>query len=131
MALAARGYTMESDYRIAVEDGIIRVEPKGRAHYEFTRDMLVKVGELAASTRNGKLLFDLRNTDYRDSYVSTIRHAEEAEGMGLGPSLRVALVGVADDPMLQYVEDVSVNRGYQVRAFSDEDEAVKWLHGSA
>lgn len=122
---------MDSDYRIATEGGIIRVELKGFAHYEFTHEMLIKVGEVAASTQYHKLLFDLRETDYRESYVNTIRHAEEAEAVGLGPGFRVAVLGVANDPMLQYIEDVSVNRGHQVRAFSDEHEAVKWLHGSS
>lgn len=122
---------MDSDYRIAIDGGIIRIEPKGLAYYEFTRDMLVKVGEVAISTQSHRLLFDLRQTDYRDSYVNTIRHAEEAEGMGFDPAMRVALLGQANDPMLQYVEDVAVNRGHQVRAFSDEGEAMKWLHGSS
>ncbi len=122
---------MDSDFRIAIEGGIIRVELVGVAHYDFTRDMLSKVGEVAASTQHAKLLFDLRQTDYSDAVVTTIRHVEEAEAVGLGPKFRVALIGFADDPMLQYVEDVSVNRGLQVRAFCDEQEAVDWLHGSS
>ena len=121
---------MDSDYRIAIENGIIRVEPRGLAYYEFVREMLAKVAEVASSTQHARLLFDLRETNYSDdSLVSTIRHVEEAEEVGLGPDFRVAVVGLANDPMLQYVEDVSVNRGLQLRAFSDEDEAVKWLHG--
>ena len=120
---------MDSDFRIAIEGGIIRVELRGLADYEFVRDMLIQVGELASSTQHDKLLFDLRQTDYRNAVVTTIRHVEEAEEVGLGPSFRVALVGLAEDPMLQYVEDVSVNRGLQVRAFRDGQEAVDWLDG--
>lgn len=120
---------MDSDFRIAIEGGIIRVELRGLADYEFVRDMLIQVGELASSTQHDKLLFDLRQTDYRNAVVTTIRHVEEAEEVGLGPSFRVAVVGLAEDPMLQYVEDVSVNRGLQVRAFSDGQEAVNWLDG--
>lgn len=122
---------MDSDFRIAIEGGIIRVELRGLADYEFVRDMLTQVGELASSTQHDKLLFDLRQTDYRDAVVTTIRHVEEAEEVGLGPSFRVAVVGLAEDPMLQYVEDVSVNRGLQVRVFSDGQEAVNWLDGSS
>lgn len=122
---------MDSDFRIAIEGGIIRVELFGIAHYDFIRDALTKVAEVAASTEHGKLLFDLRQSDYSDAAVTTIRHVEEAEEVGLGPKFRVALIGFADDPMLQYVEDVSVNRGLQLRAFSDEQEALDWLHGSS
>jgi hypothetical protein len=123
---------MDSDFRIAIEGGIIRVELLGLAHYDFIRDTLTKVAETAASTQHAKLLFDLRQTDYSDSAVTTtIRHVEEAEEVGLGPQFRVAVVGLASDSMLQFVEDVSVNRGLQVRAFSDEQEAVNWLHGSS
>jgi hypothetical protein len=122
---------MDSDYRIAIEDGFIRIECMGLAYYEFTRDMLAEVGALAASTQRDRLLFDVRSTNYRDSHVTTIRHAEEAADQGIDPSFRIAVLGLKDDPMLQYVEDVSVNRGYRVRAFVDEGDAVKWLRDSS
>lgn len=122
---------MDSDYRIAIDGGIIRVELTGLAHYDVTHEMLLKVAELATSTRLARLLFDLRQVDVRDSAVNTIRHTEEADQMGFAPGLRVAVLGLANDPMLQYIEDVSVNRGRPVRVFTDEQEAVKWLHASS
>jgi hypothetical protein len=41
----------------------------------------------------------------------------------------MALLGPKDNPMLKYFEDVAVNRGFQVRAFVDEPEALGWLQG--
>lgn len=36
----------------------------------------------------------------------------------------------ADNPVLRYIEDVTVNRGYEVKAFSEGPEAEAWLRSA-
>lgn len=119
---------MAGDFRIALDQDVVRVTSRGKPDYEGTRDMLREVGRVAAQSRCGRLLFDFRAADSSAAYVSTVRHAEEAPQAGIDHSFRIALLGAADNPMLNYFEAVAVKRGFQVRAFVDEDLALDWLH---
>lgn len=40
---------------------------------------------------------------------------------------RIALLYVGDLADHKFMEDVAVNRGYQLRVFDDRDKAVEWL----
>ena len=121
---------MAHDIQIVTEDGVIRVTYQGDVEYEATTEMLREVGKLASDRRIGMLLFDVRDANYRYYHLAAIRHAEEGPSLGIGHSLRIAFLGAADNPMLGYVEAVTLNRGYWVKAFSDEADAIAWLHGA-
>jgi len=92
--------------------------------------MLSKVAAIAAQTQCKVLLFDIREANYRDYHLSTIRHAEEGPALGIDETFRIAFLGAAGNPMLKYIEAVSVNRGYWVKVFVGESEALAWLHGA-
>jgi hypothetical protein len=122
---------MTPEYRISVEQGIIRVVYVGKAEYAVTRNMLSEVGRLAAETKCQYVLFDSRRADSSNFYLSPVRHAEEAPAMGIDQGFRIALLGAEDDTMLAYFERVAVNRGFQVRTFVDEPAAMAWLRAAA
>jgi hypothetical protein len=46
---------------------------------------------------------------------------------GIKETFRIAILGAKGEPMLRYIENVTVNRGYQSKTFTDEPEAVAWL----
>lgn len=117
---------MPPDIRISQEPGIIRIVYQGKPEPAITTRMLREVGERVAQTGCERLLFDVRNADLSDVYIDAIRHTEEAEQLGIHRALRIAVLG-RPDPVLPYLENVTVNRGYQVKAFTDETLALAWL----
>lgn len=121
---------MGQDIRITAEAGFFRITYRGDVQYDATTEMLRKVAALAAQTQNTRLLFDLREANYRDYHLGTIRHVEEAASLGIERTFRIAIVGAKGNPMLQYIEAVAVNRGYWVKTFVDEAEAVGWVLGA-
>ena len=57
-----------------------------------------------------------------------LKLAAEAPRLG-ATSYPVAVVGAAADPRLRFIEDVGVNRGFRVRAFTEIEPARQWLRG--
>jgi hypothetical protein len=121
---------MTADTQITVEPELIRVVYRGKVEIDATTEMLRRVGQLAAEHQIQLLLFDLRTADYRNYYVGAIQHAEDGPSLGIKYTFRVAFLGMNGGPMLRYIEDVVVNRGYQARIFVDESEAITWLRGT-
>jgi hypothetical protein len=100
---------------------------RGAAEYGATTEMLRRVGRVASETQSGLVLFDLREADFRSYYADTIRHAEEGPALGIDRAFRIAVLGAEGNPMLRFIENVALNRGFQVKAFTEESEAVAWL----
>jgi hypothetical protein len=118
---------MAENIQITKETGFVRVTYRGDVEYAATTEMLRKVAVIAAETQCEVLLFDIREANYRDYHLGTIRHAEEGPTLGIDRTFRIAFLGASSNPMLKYVEAVTVNRGYWAKAFTDESEAVLWL----
>ena len=121
---------MAKNIQITNETGFVRVTYRGDVEYSATTEMLRNVAVIAAEAQCKLLLFDIREASYRDYHLSTIRHAEEGPALGIDKTFRIAFLGAAGNPMLKYIEAVSVNRGYWVKVFVNESEALAWLHGA-
>jgi len=121
---------MVPEIKVTEEGGTIRVVYRGKVEYSATTGMLRNVAQVASEKRIKKLLFDIREADYRHYYAETLRHAEEGPALGIDQSFRIAFLGAAGNPMLGYIEDACVNRGYNVKVFTDEPEADAWLRGT-
>jgi len=113
--------------QIKEEAGIIRVVYRGEVDYQATTEMLREVAQVASEKKIKQLLFDIAKADYQHYYSETIRHAEEGPTLGIDRTFRIAFLGANDNPMLRYIENACINRGYDVRAFTDETEAQAWL----
>jgi len=124
--LAGRA-SMPRDIHIALDAGIIRVTYRGDVEYEATTQMLREVGRIAAERHVERLLFDIRHANYRDYHIGALRHSEEGPSLGIDRGFRIAFLGAPEHTMLGYIEAVSVNRGYWVKAFTDEAQADAWL----
>lgn len=122
---------MRRDTQVSVQAGIVRATYRGDMAYDATTDMLRTVGALASEHGSERLLFDLREANYQDYHLAIIRHAEEGPALGIDRSFRIALLGSVESSMLAYMEAVAVNRGFWVKAFTDESEALAWLKGAA
>ncbi|HEY6862890.1 MAG TPA: hypothetical protein VI319_03240 [Burkholderiales bacterium] len=117
----------DQDIAITEQDGIIRAVYRGRARYEAVSTLLRDVVRVAAEKQASRILFDLRAADYGHYHVEAVQHAQESHALGLNAGFRIAFLGSPGEPMLRYIETVSINRGYQVRAFTAESEAEGWL----
>jgi len=118
---------MTRNIQITREAEFVRVTYRGDVEYSATTEMLRQVAVIAAEARCKLLLFDIRGANYRDYHLGTIRHAEEGPALGIDKTFRIAFLGASANPMLKYIEAVSVNRGYWVKTFVDESEALAWL----
>ena len=118
---------MAPDIQITVALGVIRAVYRGVVKYDVTAEMLREVARLSSEAKTKLLLFDIRGADYRHYYVESIKHAQEAPALGIDQTFRIAFLGGRGVPMLQYIEDVSINRGFQVKVFTEEPAALAWL----
>jgi hypothetical protein len=118
---------MAQDIQITKEPGFVRVTYHGDVEYVATTEMLRKVAVVAAETQCKSLLFDIREANYRDYHLGTIRHAEDGPALGIDKTFRIAFLGTSGNPMLKYIEAVTINRGYWAKALTDESEAMLWL----
>lgn len=118
---------MASEYTVSADQGFTRVTYLGQVSYDTSTSMMLDLAKLSEGGGQ-KFLIDVRNAQPTYSHVTPIRHAEEASSLGLPRSNRTALLGAEKDrAILQYVENVAVNRGILMKVFFDEDAAAKWL----
>ena len=118
---------MTQDIKITAEAGIVRVTYRGAVEYGATTEMLRNVGRIASEMQSKLLLFDVREAEFQSYYAESIKHAEEGPALGIDRAFRIAFLGSEGNPMLGYIENVSVNRGFLVKAFTEESEAIAWL----
>jgi hypothetical protein len=78
-----------------------------------------------------RILFDLRDTQIVDSTVDTYDTGDRATELGFDRTFKAAILFLQDERKHAFVETVMVNRGYKIRAFRDESEAIGWLTGRA
>lgn len=121
---------MPADIQITVESELIRVVYRGKVEIGVTTEMLRKVARIASENQRRLLLFDIREADYRNYYAETIKHTEDGPSLGIDQTFRVAFLGSEGEPMLAYIENVTVNRGYESKAFTDQSAAVAWLRSA-
>lgn len=86
---------MPAEVQIKLEDGVIRVHYRGRAQFDVTTQMLRDVARVGQETQNKRVLFDMRDCDYRGYYVSTIEHAQQGPALGIDKGFRIACSAAA------------------------------------
>lgn len=119
---------MAKDYRIASEEGYVRVSYFGKTRYDVATEMLHELIHICEKMNSRSILFDLSQADYSDTYVASMQHVKDLPGIGYDASYRFAVLGSGDDDgILQYIENVAVNRGLNVRTFVEELDAIEWL----
>ena len=118
---------MIPDIKVVVEDGIVRATYRGEVAYDAVFGTIRNVARTAAEQQTDLLLFDIREAVFREFHVTIIRHAEEARSLGIEPTFRIAVLAAMENEKLKYIEDVAVNRGFQVKVFTEESEALAWL----
>jgi hypothetical protein len=118
---------MNPDIRVYFDGGIVRMAYRGEAVFALTNEAIREAARIGIEHDSPRLLVDISEVTDRSFHVRTIQHAEMAPELGLGRNLRIAVVSGPEDDRLSYIEDVAVNRGLNVKAFTDDAAAVAWL----
>jgi len=120
-----------ADIRITAEPGVVRVVYRGKVEFDLTTGMLRDAANMASENNTSSLLFDIRDADYRGYHLEAIKHTDQGPALGISLTFRVAFLGSKGEEMLAFVENVTANRGYRSKAFTDESEALAWLRSDA
>ena len=80
-------------------------------------------------TKDGcnRFLFDMREADIKGDGIKTFKTGVAPEEKGLDRNFAIALVYSGSMKEHKFMENVLVNRGYNVRVFDHLDTAVEWL----
>lgn len=73
-------------------------------------------------------LADVRGVRNRANPLDNYRFAyEEAQRLGIGRNMHIAVITSADDSSHEFIETVMSNAGFSMQMFTDEDAATQWL----
>ena len=118
----------EGRVEATLRDGAVWVRLEGVILFKTTLAAMKAAADGARLHGTDRIVFDIRAGHYPEYHVSALEGARRAADLGLGPALRIAILGVEGDPKLRFIEDVAINRGAQARAFVDEAEAIAWVN---
>ena len=117
----------DAKYDIREEQGIIRCVFRGRLHLPTTDKAIADSAAAATAAGCKSVLFDFANADFSDYVFASLEHARVARSLGLDSTFRIAFVNPTERHIVEYIETVARNRGYNAKAFTGYPEAIAWL----
>lgn len=120
---------VSSAYELLVEDGYIRVVFRGTQDFATTNRAIADAARMAREKGLRAVMFDFTHADAKRYFTETVRHGEVAAELGFTTDLRTAFYRPTDFDVIDFMETVARNRGYDARAFTSEEQAVRWLRG--
>ena len=120
---------------MAMIEGLSIIQEEAYIRFDYTGEFSIVMGkqcidamvEACSQTQISKALLDCRNMTGEINIFSSFMVAEYGVKM-IGIISKTALVA-REDQMLSdnFVENVAVNRGVNLKLFTDADEAIDWL----
>lgn len=119
-------------YRISPESDFLRAELYDRRTAEETREFLEVVAHSALKHRTAQILIVVRSSNPIFTLGRSI-FFEQLRPLVTNASHRIALLGNSQELVWshQYIEMLGRQMGINVRSFSDEPAALRWLRGQA
>jgi hypothetical protein len=117
---------MSDRLQVRADGDIVVVSLQGKTSMMLSIEAVLRAVWTARRQKARGLLFDIRETVTDDYHSRVLKLAAEAPRMGT-TGYPIAVVGLADDPRLKFIEDVGVNRGFRVRTFTELEAARQWL----
>jgi len=119
-------------YRLKIEnnEGTLLVKATGARTYENVLNMTLEIMEACIQHGTPKVLVDVRDLEGRLNVLDSFTIPDE-----VFPRIRdrrviqkSAIVDVEEfQGAYRFFENVAVNRGFNLRIFSDQEEAMLWL----
>lgn len=117
-------YAIETE----IEQDYIRLTVSGEQTLENNKELVFRVIETCAENNIWKALVDIRDILGQPGIFSDYELANIAAKEALGLIQRVALIYRQENhEYTSFFETTTRNRGINLLAFLDEDEALKWL----
>jgi hypothetical protein len=121
---------MKYEITIDQDQRLIHTKVWGELTVETVTKLTTDVGGVAARHGFVHFLFDMRETTEEAGTIDAFFLAVNPERRGLDRTHRRAIVHRGDNPLYDFFETVSDNRGYSVKTFTDIDRALEWLQES-
>lgn len=118
------------DYKVGLSAGgdYIIVKTFVAITNDLRRDYLQAMSALAKKAGLNKYLVDVRGCPYAASILDDYQTAYKiAQDSGVAAGSRIAGLTDPQSKNHAFIDNAANNAGYQVKFFSDEDEAVRWL----
>ena len=123
---------MESHGQVAVrvDGGVVRATLTGQIGRQRSARAIELAAQAAGEAHSELLLFDVSQARFDDYHTLVLDGVRRVKERGIG-HYRIAILGAPGDKWLAYMEDVAANRGLRARAFTEERDALEWLHARA
>lgn len=118
------------DYIIELSENqkFFRVRVKGQVTTDLARQWSVDLAERNRSLGIKGLLFDVRSANNVSSIIENYLFTYEGSvSLDMSRNIRSAILVSEEDRSHDFIEITFRNAGYNVRIFTDESVAVKWL----
>lgn len=118
------------DYTIELSDDqkFFRVKVRGRVTTDLARQWYADLEDRNRSLGVKRFLFDVRSASNVSSVIENYLFAyEDTVELDMSRDVRSAILVSEGDRSHDFVETTFRNAGYNVKIFTDESSAVKWL----
>ena len=123
---------MPIDVKIVPAREFLRTNTKGEFDLEGTRKVFLSIFEKMKEAEVSEVVMDVREASAQLSAFQIYELVSVLEHVGCRRTWKIALVLSRKDEFdrAKFFELCAQNRGYQVGAFQDFEEAVTWLYPS-
>jgi hypothetical protein len=119
-------------YEITVADDNSRIEVRYHGSVDM-KQRLQALSDAVEILRNGqadkRLLIDVTAITSRLTTMEQFDFAEKLVATEEHRGARVAVIRNPGSDENQFINNVAVNRGYNLKEFTDRNEAIRWLQG--
>ena len=120
---------MATKIKIITVTEFLEVTPEGKMDITTSRQLLVDIAKDEHQPVDYDLLIDFRNTQWEMSTIDLYQLASQLIEHGNTFRKKVAILvlpGINFDPA-SFLATCSNNRGFQISAFNDYENALRWL----
>lgn len=120
---------MSYDMRVIPISEFLRTDVAGVIDLEASRKVLRELLGICSHNNIYHILIDGRDASSRASAVDVWTLANDLGSLGMGTEHRIAILNRPKDDFDRgaFLELCATNRGYQLRAFRDFENAFTWL----
>lgn len=120
---------MSYDMRVIPISEFLRTDVSGEIDLQATRALLKELLDICSRNQVYHILIDGREARSRSSTVDIWTLANDLSTLGMSLQHRIAILNRPKDDFDRgaFLELCATNRGYQLRAFRDFENAFTWL----
>ena len=118
---------MKGVFELLEDKGIDTVKISGTYNFDVQNDLLKEMASQHKKNNTKKSLWDFRDAEVMGSIMSLFERPKLYEQSGLKRSTKAALLFNVLNKDWLFLENVCVNRGWDIKLFIDYDAAIEWL----